>query len=210
MKKVLLASLMVLGLASAFAEAPLTAGERININTASMEELMSIPGVGEKIAAEIEDYRPYVSLDHFETELGKYLDAESLKAVEGHITLGLANLNTATEEELAGLPGMGPKIAAEIEEYRPFTSTTHLEGELGKYFDAETLAHIQAISTIGLVDLNTASKEDLMLIPGVGEKIAAEIEDYRPYTSILQFREELGKYLDADALKIVELYLSLN
>ena len=210
MKKFIVLALVVLGMGVVFAEAPLTADNRININTASMDELMTIPGVGDKIASEIEDYRPYVSLEQFETELGKYLDAASLKDIEANITLGLANLNTATEAELAALPGIGPKIAAEIEEYRPYTSSKQLEGELGKYFDAETIANIEAISTIGLVDLNSASKEELMSIPGVGDKIASEIEDYRPYTSILQFREELGKYLDADALHMVELFVTLN
>ena len=185
-------------------------GIRVNINLASEEELLTIPGVGDSIAHEIEEYRPFVSLEHFEGELGKYLDEDALKALSAHITLGLANLNTATEEELAALPGMGDSIAHEVIEYRPFASVEHFRVELGKYIDEEAVGRIEAITTIGLVDVNSASEEELMAIPGVGDSIAHEIEEYRPFSSIQHFRTELGKYIDEEAIHAIELHLSLG
>jgi DNA uptake protein ComE-like DNA-binding protein len=116
---------------------------RINVNTATEEELLAIPGVGEKIAHELQEYRPFVSKEHFDRELGKYVDAEALAALSQHITIGLVNINTATEEELRTVPGVGEKIAHEITEYRPYTTWEQFEKELGKYIDEEAVLALE-------------------------------------------------------------------
>jgi DNA uptake protein ComE-like DNA-binding protein len=139
MKKVLYVIVALLGFVSGVAQD--AAKTRVNISTAPLEELLTIPGVGEKIADELMEYRPYTSKEHFETELGKYLDAEALTELSQHITIGLVNINTATEEELLTVPGVGEKIADEIMEYRPYTSWEQFEKEIGKYIDeADVLA----------------------------------------------------------------------
>jgi DNA uptake protein ComE-like DNA-binding protein len=46
------------------------------------------------------------------------------------------------------------------------------------------------------LDLNAASREEILLIPGVGSRMAHEFEEYRPYTAMAQFRREIGKYVD--------------
>jgi DNA uptake protein ComE-like DNA-binding protein len=114
------------------------------------------------------------------------------------------NVNTATEQELATIPGIGPKIVKELLEYRPYTSKEQFETELGKYLSADELAALEQNITLGLADLNTATKEELMAVPGIGDKIASEIADYRPYTSWAQFEAELGKYLSPDEVKALE------
>ncbi len=119
----------------------------VNINTATEEELLTIPGVGEKIADELQEYRPYVNKEQFDTELGKYLDAEDLAALSQHITIGLVNINTATEEELLTVPGVGEKIADEIMEYRPYTSWEQFEREIGKYIDKEAVLALEFFLT---------------------------------------------------------------
>lgn len=42
-------------------------------------------------------------------------------------------------------------------------------------------------------NLNTASTAQFMSIPGAGERMTREFEEYQPYTSIGQFRGEIGK-----------------
>ena len=48
-----------------------------------------------------------------------------------------------------------------------------------------------------LVNLNTGTKEKFLTIPGVNDRMLDEFNEYRPYGSILQFRQEIGKYVDA-------------
>ena len=43
------------------------------------------------------------------------------------------------------------------------------------------------------IDLNTATGDEILLIPGVGARMQHEFEEYRPYTSMAQFRREIGK-----------------
>ena len=116
---------------------------RVNINTASEQELGAIPGVGPKIVKELLEYRPYSSKEQFETELGKYLSADELTALEQNITLGLVNINTASKEELMNVPGIGDKISNEIADYRPYTSWAQFEGELGKYLSPEEVQALE-------------------------------------------------------------------
>ena len=60
------------------------------------------------------------------------------------------------------------------------------------------------------LNLNTASAEDFMTIPGVGERMTHEFMEYRPYSTIEQFRREIGKYVDDDEVARLERYLTLD
>ncbi len=136
---------VLLGVSGALAQEAMA--ERVNINTATKEELLAVPGVGPKLVDEFMEYRPFTSKEHFETELGKYLGKDELSMLEQHLTLGLVDINTATPEDLMKVPGIGEKIVAEIEEYRPFTSWAMFEEELGKYLDAGEIANLQFLVT---------------------------------------------------------------
>src|SRR5215208_6053508 len=56
-------------------------------------------------------------------------------------------------------------------------------------------------------NLNTASSEQFMSIPGAGDRFTREFEEYRPYTSIGQFRGEIGKYVSPQEVAVFERYL---
>lgn len=46
------------------------------------------------------------------------------------------------------------------------------------------------------MNVNSATKAELMRIPGMTDRMVSEFEEYRPYVSISQFRREIGKYVD--------------
>ena len=59
------------------------------------------------------------------------------------------------------------------------------------------------------INLNTASDEDILSIPGVGQRMLREFKEYRPYQNIEKFRREIGKYVNAKEVARLERYVTL-
>jgi len=57
------------------------------------------------------------------------------------------------------------------------------------------------------INLNTATSEEFATVPDVGNRMVREFEEYRPYVSILQFRKEIGKYVDEAQVAAYEQYV---
>ena len=45
------------------------------------------------------------------------------------------------------------------------------------------------------INLNTGTRDQFMLIPGVGTRMSAEFAEYRPWKTWAQFDKEIGKYV---------------
>ena len=60
------------------------------------------------------------------------------------------------------------------------------------------------------INLNTASRENILLIPGVGRRMAHEFEEYRPYSNLEQFRREIGKYVNEQEVLRLQMYVTLD
>src|ERR1700741_1878307 len=60
------------------------------------------------------------------------------------------------------------------------------------------------------INLNTATDAQLMSIPGMGPRMLREFKEYRPYTSIEQFRREIGKYVDKAEVARLEQYITIK
>jgi DNA uptake protein ComE-like DNA-binding protein len=120
---------------------------QINLNTASDDEIMLIPGMSGKMAHEFEEYRPYTSLEQFRREIGKYVDADEVARLEQYIFIPM-NLNDAPLDDFAGIPGMTPKMVHEFEEYRPYRSMDQFRREIGKYVDDDEVARLESYVTL--------------------------------------------------------------
>jgi DNA uptake protein ComE-like DNA-binding protein len=117
---------------------------------------------------------------------------------------GLLDPSTAAESELAQMPQMTPAIATVLVGKRPFKSVV----ELNKLLMEQKLTPDQAKEFFRKVfvpiNLNTGTREEFLLIPGVGSRMAAELAEYRPWKTWAQFDKEIGKYVgqqEADRLK---------
>jgi DNA uptake protein ComE-like DNA-binding protein len=108
---------------------------------------------------------------------------------------GLIDPNKASENELAQLPGMTPALAKGVVEHRPFKSPL----DLNKFLLDQKLTADQLKAFYGKafvpINLNTGTKEEFMLIPGVGARMSAEFAEYRPWKTSVQFDKEIGKYV---------------
>jgi DNA uptake protein ComE-like DNA-binding protein len=79
---------------------------------------------------------------------------------------------------------------------------------MGKYVDATEVARLEQYVFVP-INLNAASDEAILSIPGLGRRMLHEFKEYRPYTSIEQFRKEIGKYVDAKEVARLERYVTL-
>jgi DNA uptake protein ComE-like DNA-binding protein len=114
----------------------------LNLNTASEEEFKMVPGVGDKMAHEFEEYRPYKKIAQFRREMGKYVDDAEIERYEKYVFVPVA-LNTATDEEILAIPGVGDRMLHEFKEYRPYKSMEQFRREIGKYVDDKELARLE-------------------------------------------------------------------
>ena len=114
----------------------------INLNTASRDEILLIPGVGERIAHEFEEYRPYKALAQFRKEIGKYVDQKEVARLEQYVFVPI-NLNTATDADILSIPGLGQRMLHEFKEYRPYKSMEQFRREIGKYVSKQEVARLE-------------------------------------------------------------------
>lgn len=59
----------------------------INLNTATDGEILSIPGMGQRMLGEFKEYRPYKVIQQFRREIGKYVDDREVARLERYVTL---------------------------------------------------------------------------------------------------------------------------
>lgn len=121
----------------------------------------------------------------------------------------LVNPNEADAAALAAVPGLDSAAVAIILERRPFETMIPLHEALSARMDSAALEAVYAHMFIPL-DLNTASEEEILLIPGVGSRMAHEFDEYRPYEAIERFRREIGKYVDDEEVARLEQYVVIR
>ena len=119
----------------------------INLNDASREEILLVPGVGRRMAHEFEEYRPYRALAQFQREIGKYVDDDEVARLEQFVFIPI-DLNSASDEDILSIPGLGNRMLHEFKEYRPYRNIEQFRREIGKYVDEDEVARLERYVTI--------------------------------------------------------------
>ena len=121
--------------------------------------------------------------------------------------MGLIDPNVATEAQLLTVPNMTAPIVKELIAKRPFMNIVELNTWLlSKGLTQEKLG--QAYTKMFIhVNLNQSPREEILLIPRAGPKMAHEFDEYKPYTGgYAQFRREIGKYVNEQEVAHLEQY----
>ena len=123
-------------------------------------------------------------------------------------TSGMIDPNSASDADLtaAGVPAA---VATAVVAGRPYKTMVDVDKVLAKTLSEKARDSVYAKVWIP-IDLNTATGDEILLIPGVGSRMRHEFEEYRPYTSIEQFRREIGKYVDKDEVARLEKYVAIK
>lgn len=123
-------------------------------------------------------------------------------------THGLLDPNAATTDQLQSA-GMDSAAIAALMSGRPYQSMTAVDEALADHLSEARRDSVYAHLFIP-INLNTATAEEILMIPGVGPRMRHEFEEYRPYTSMAQFRREIGKYVDEAEVARLERYVRIE
>jgi DNA uptake protein ComE-like DNA-binding protein len=175
----------------------------VDANTAAEADLAKMPHMNPAIAKALVGVRPFKSI----TELNTFLIGQGLTQEHAMDFYQKAfvhiNLNTATKDEILLVPGAGPRMVREFAEYRPWKTWAQFDKEISKYVGADATAKLAQYAFIP-VNLNTATDEDILSIPGAGPRMVREFKEYRPWKTWAQFDKEISKYVgqkETDRLK---------
>lgn len=119
----------------------------INLNSASREEILMIPGLGNRMVREFFEYRPYKSLAQFRKEIGKYVNEQEVARLEQYVFVPI-NLNTASDADILTIPGLGNRMLREFKEYRPYKNIEQFRKEIGKYVNAKEVSRLERYVTL--------------------------------------------------------------
>lgn len=117
--------------------------------------------------------------------------------------------NAATREELLAVAGMTVPATGALIAGRPYQTMRAVDQALAKQLGAAERKAVYA-RLWKPIDLNSATGEEILLIPGVGPRMRHEFEEYRPYRSMEQFRREIGKYVNAEEVARLERYVTIR
>ena len=167
-----------------------------DLNSMPEAAVATLPGMTPATAKALVAQRPFASI----VDANKWLLSQGLTQAQATELYAKAfvhvNLNTATREEILLIPGAGNRMAREFPEYRPWKTWAQFDKEIGKYVGPEETNRLKMYVFIP-VNLNTATDEDILSIPGAGQRMVREFKEYRPWKSKEQFEKEIGKYVDA-------------
>ncbi len=119
---------------------------------------------------------------------------------------GLANPNLIEDTVLTSLPHVDQALADAIVAGRPYLNALALDNVVSAQLDETQRAELYG-KLFRRINLNTAPESEILLIPGMNGRMAHEFEEYRPYTSMDQFRREIGKYVSEEEVARLEQYV---
>jgi competence protein ComEA len=178
MKKMLFG--LVLVLASMVGVVAQQAPALVDLNAATLEQVNALPSIGIKLAAEIVKNRPYSSLEDLNAKVK--INKKSLDKIRPLVSFGGAPAGTTSS------------IAAPVAAAATASATTG-----GKPVRVNVA---NSATTANPVNVNTATKEQLMTIPQVGAKLADAIIANRPYKDMTEMVKKVKGIGPKNSLKL--------
>jgi len=175
---------------------------KFNLNVITSDQILTIPGAGDKMTREFAEYRPYATVLQFRQEIGKYVGGDVTTGYEQYVFVPIdpTQVDAAT---LATLPGVDADRAAALAKSVPFASDDAFVQAVTAVVSADQAAIIPSYlaskaqpSVIWTkFNLNTATDAQFKTIPGVDDKM------------LTVFSDEIGKSVDSGVVAGFERYV---
>ena len=122
------------------AAAAIPVNTKINLNDMTEEQLLTtIPDFGNRMVREFFEYQPYVSIQQFRREIGKYVDDAQVAEYEKYVYVPV-DVDNSDAETLKQIPGIDDTIAEALISARPYGTNETFLAKLAEYVTAEQVA----------------------------------------------------------------------
>ncbi len=112
---------------------------KLNLNSASETDFLTIPGMTKRMVHEFMEYRPYQSIQQFRREMSKYVSPAVITDYEKYVYVPISE-NDSDAATLQQIPGLDASEAAALIAGRPYASRDAFLAKLSEKVSAEELA----------------------------------------------------------------------
>ncbi|MCB0208946.1 MAG: hypothetical protein KDJ52_06440 [Anaerolineae bacterium] len=113
---------------------------KLNLNEADGDAyLAAIPNFSNRMVREFLEYRPYISIQQFRREIGKYVDEAQVAEYEQYVFVPV-DVDESDAATLQQIPGIDEALANELMATRPFGSNEAFLAALSEHLSAPEVA----------------------------------------------------------------------
>jgi len=117
---------------------------KLNLNEVTADQLLStIPNFSDRMVREFFEYRPYISIQQFRKEIGKYVSTEQVATYEQYVYVPI-DVDQADATTLQQLPGVDATIAEALIAGRPYGSNQAFLAKLAGYVSDTGAKQVEA------------------------------------------------------------------